>query len=385
MATQYICLVQATRIHTADFLKSAKGDLLLDVRSPSEYAHAHIPGAISLPLFSDEERKVVGTAYKQESREKAIKLGLDFFGPKMRGMVEEVERLLHNQQAATNKDSNGAVAMDKCVFVYCWRGGMRSGAVSWLLGLYGFNVYTLAGGYKSFRNHVLKTFAQPFDFKILGGYTGSGKTAILNELEKKGETVINLEKIANHKGSAFGNIQMPPQPSQEMFENLLAKELWQKTNDHTLTPQAADPTSASQESKPAVWLEDESQRIGDVNLPMAFWQTMRNAPLYFLEIPFEERLNYLVEEYGVCEVERLQKATQRISKRLGGLETKNTLAFLQDGNIREAFRILLHYYDKRYLKSLHNREDVSALLNKIPCEKVTTLNAEVLLNQYQHL
>jgi tRNA 2-selenouridine synthase len=384
--TKYICLVQASRVHIEEFLSLSKNHLLLDVRSPAEYNHAHVPGAISLPLFSDEERKIVGTAYKQESREKAIKLGLDFFGPKMRKMVEAVEQMLAERNTMCNGKSTGFGTANNThrtsntAFVYCWRSGMRSGAVSWLLNLYGFKVYTLAGGYKAFRNHVLKSFAQPFNFKILGGYTGSGKTTLLKELQTKGATVIDLEKIASHKGSAFGNIQMPSQPTQEMFENLLSFEL-QKAEDNQSNPDLSLPLRGMS----GIWLEDESQRIGNLNIPMGLWQTMRNSPLYFLEIPFEERLNYIVEEYGRGDLQKLIGATQRISKRLGGLETKSTIAFLEAGNIKEAFRILLHYYDKRYLKGLHNREDAAALLNKIACEKVTTLNAQALLNQYQTL
>jgi tRNA 2-selenouridine synthase len=380
--------MQANRIHINEFLTGTKDHLLLDVRSPAEYTHAHIPGAINLPLFSNEERKIVGTAYKQKSREKAIKIGLDFFGPKMRGMVEEVEHMLDVR--CTMPDVNDIQPRtSNIVYVYCWRGGMRSGAVSWLLDLYGFKVYTLAGGYKSFRNHVLKTFEQPFDFKILGGYTGSGKTSLLKELERKGETVIDLEAIACHKGSAFGNIKMPAQPTQEMFENLLAKEFWNKTivngEPSMESPESDNSHSPFTTHYSPIWLEDESQRIGNLNIPMSLWNTMRMSPLYFLEVPFEERLNCLVEEYGQCDAQKLMEATQRISKRLGGLETKNTLAFFEEGNIREAFSILLHYYDKRYLKGLHNREDISALLIKISCEKVSPLNSQALLNQYQNL
>ncbi|MGZ3837937.1 MAG: tRNA 2-selenouridine(34) synthase MnmH [Flavisolibacter sp.] len=362
MPTQYICSMQVNRILIESFLSLSRAALVLDVRSPAEYHHAHIPGAISLPLFSDEERKQVGTAYKQESREKAIKIGLDFFGPRMRKMVEEVEGLLEKRK----KDGDSTGSEHPAVFVYCWRGGMRSGAVSWLLNLYGFRVYTLAGGYKAFRNLVLKTFEHPYSFKILGGFTGSGKTAVLEEMARRGERVIDLERIAGHRGSAFGNLDLPPQPSQEMFENRLALEML-----------------PLQESSLPIWLEDESQRIGNLNLPGALWQNMRRSPLYFFEIPFEERLDYIVQEYGQGDPQKLVEATQRISKRLGGLETRNTLAFLQEGHIREGFRILLHYYDKLYLKALHNREDVSSLLNKIACEKVTPLNARAI--QYQTL
>ena len=351
------------RLTIKDFLAQSKDHPLLDARSPGEYDYAHIPTAISFPLFTDEERKIVGTAYKQKSREDAIKIGLDFFGPKMRKMVEEAENMISKRQLAigNNEDS-------KSVFVYCWRGGMRSAAIAWLLDLYGFKVYTLAGGYKAFRNHVLQTFEQPFQFKILGGYTGSGKTEVLNELEKQGETVIDLEKIASHKGSAFGSFKMPPQPKQEMFENLLARELWKKSPVNT--------------HRSRIWLEDESQRIGDLNLPNALWNTMRNAPIFFLEIPFEERLNHIVEEYGECEKEKLIDATKRISQRLGGLDAINTIGFLDKDEMKEAFRILLRYYDKHYLKGLHNRKDISSLLTKIDCETVTATNA-LLLTKYQ--
>ena len=220
------------KIDIDQFLELSKDYPVFDVRSPGEYKHAHIPGASSLPLFTDEERSIVGTAYKQISREAAIKIGLDFFGPKMKKMVEEVEEITGNRQQAIGKTANNVDSLpivsrylSGCILLYCWRGGMRSAAVAWLLDLYGFKVYTLNGGYKKFRNYVIKTFELPFNFKILGGYTGSGKTELLKALQKKGEKIIDLEELANHKGSAFGNIGMPEQPGQEMFENLLSCEL----------------------------------------------------------------------------------------------------------------------------------------------------------------
>ena len=159
------------KIHIEEFLLLAKEHPVLDVRSPGEYAHAHIPGALSFPLFSDEERKVVGTTYKQQSREDAIKVGLEYFGPEMRGMVERAESIL----AQHNKKRK---AKNKTLLVHCWRGGMRSGAVAWLLDLYGFEVYVLSGGYKVFRRWVLAQFERDFKFMMLGGYTGSGKTGM---------------------------------------------------------------------------------------------------------------------------------------------------------------------------------------------------------------
>jgi tRNA 2-selenouridine synthase len=341
------------KINIDRFLELMRAFPILDVRSPGEFVHAHIPGAYSLPLFTDEERKVVGTAYKQQGRQPAIKLGLDFFGPKMRPMVEEVEKILSAwQQPQTRKPET-----TNTVIVHCWRGGMRSAGVAWLLDLYGFKVYTLAGGYKTFRNWAISQFSIPYKFNILGGYTGSGKTETLKELERAQEIVVDLEALAGHKGSAFGNIGLPVQPSQEMFENRLALDL------HAAAVQA------SSLQKP-IWMEDESQRIGTVNIPQQLWLTMRSSPVCFLDIPFEERLRHIVAEYGNLDRERLHDAICRLQKRLGGLETKTALAFLEENNMHECFRILLKYYDKYYQKALRSRPDLATLLTTIPCANV---------------
>ena len=346
------------KIDIEEFLRLAATYPVLDVRSPGEYKHAHLPNAISFPLFSDEERKVVGTAYKQQSREQAIKFGLDYFGVKMRKMVEEAEGIIDNWQKTIGKDASS----NRTLLVHCWRGGMRSGAVAWLLDLYGFKVYTLVGGYKAFRKWSLSQFEKQYSFRILGGYTGSGKTYLLENLQKEGETTIDLEGLAHHKGSAFGNIGMPAQPSQEQFENKLALEL-----------------SASALSNKPIWLEDESQRIGDVNLPISIWKQMRQNEVYFVDIPFEERLKHIVLEYGKLEKERLVNAVIRIKKRLGGLETKEAVNALIEDRTEDCFRILLTYYDKWYSKGLHNRENLEALLYKIPCKTVDQSNTKQLL------
>jgi len=335
------------------------------VRSPGEYNHAHIPGAISLPLFTDEERAVVGTAYKQQSREQAIKIGLDFFGPKMRHMVETVESLLQKHSINHHQPTSHNICM------YCWRGGMRSGAVAWLLSLYGFRVFLLQGGYKQFRRWVFEKVASPYSLKLLSGYTGSGKTELLHELEQRGETVIDLEALASHKGSAFGNIGLPQQPSQEQFENKLAMALFSKTN-------RGEPETNFLKTPCTIWVEDESQRIGTINIPNTFWQTMRNAPVYFLDIPFEERLQHLVSEYGCLDKTKMIEAIQRIAKRLGPLETKNAISYLEEANVAESFRILLQYYDKQYRKALHNRQNLPNLLHEISCDTVCTSNAQLL-------
>jgi tRNA 2-selenouridine synthase len=349
------------------FLSKSKGNLVIDVRSPSEYNHAHIPGAINIPLFTDEERKIVGTAYKQESRENAIKIGLDFFGPKMKPIVEFVEG--YESQIANSKsqieDSKSEIRNPQsAIFLYCWRGGMRSGAIAWLLDLYGFKVYQLTGGYKSYRRHVLDSFKHPYQFNILGGYTGSAKTETLHHLEEKKQVVIDLEGLAKHKGSAFGNIGMPEQPGQEMFENLLFEEL-----------------SSKKDCVP-IWLEDESQRIGHVNLPNEIWNTMRTSPVFFLDIPFEERLQHIVSEYGKLDKNRLIEAIGRIREKLGPQNAKAAVDLLDSGNTIESFRILLEYYDKFYRKALHNRKSLNSLLHSIECKSISPENAEQLI-QYR--
>ncbi|HVF80709.1 MAG TPA: tRNA 2-selenouridine(34) synthase MnmH [Flavisolibacter sp.] len=367
------------RVQIEEFIKESGGALLLDVRSPSEYNHAHIPGATSFPLFTDEERKVVGTAYKQKSREAAIKIGLDFFGPKMRGMVEKVEELMVDRWPMERRMTVTDQRTTVNVFIYCWRGGMRSGAVSWLLNMYGFNVTVLAGGYKAFRGYVLQSFELPYHFKILGGYTGSGKTEVLQQLRHAGEAVIDLEGLAAHKGSAFGSINMPPQPTQEMFENRLNSELRKVSGEWSV----ASDIKTGHTPNP-IWLEDESQRIGNLNIPGALWQNMRQSPIYFLDIPFEERLQHITEEYSQCQKQKLTDAIERIKKRLGPLETKTALQYLEDSALKDCFRILLHYYDKHYLKGLHSRQNLSALLTNIISETVTSQNA-CLVSQAQLL
>jgi tRNA 2-selenouridine synthase len=355
------------KVEINQFLAHAAFHPVLDVRSPGEYFHAHIPGARSFPLFTDEERKVVGTLYKQRSREEAIKQGLNFFGPRMRSMIEEVETIISSINYKKVNTDHPDFVSENCVLVHCWRGGMRSGAIAWLLDLYGFKVISLQGGYKTFRKYVLGLFELQVNGQVLGGFTGSGKSVVLHQLKKKGQSVIDLEGIARHKGSAFGAIGQPPQPTQEMFENFLAMEL-RKVHEQKLHP----------------WFEDESQRIGSVNIPITFWNNLRKLPVYFLEVPFEQRLDYIVKEYGGLDTEKLINAIIRISKRLGGLETKTAVHHLLEGNTRESFSVLLKYYDKWYTKGLNNRDHLEDLL--IPIETSTVdanINANKILNQLE--
>lgn len=338
------------KITISEFIEHYPSHLIFDVRSEGEYTHAHIPGANSLPLFNNEERAVVGTVYKKEGKQKAIKLGLDYFGVKMRSMVEAVEDF-------TKQNPN------QKIIVHCWRGGMRSAGVAWLLDLYGFDVYIIVGGYKAFRKWTLEQFEKEYSFSVLGGYTGSSKTEVLKMLGENKEQIVDLEGLAHHKGSAFGSLGQPPQPSQEMFENKLAIELYKNSKTQS------------------VWIEDESQRIGSVNIPHSLWKNIRKSPLYFIEIPFEERLDFILKNYGYFDREKLVNSIMRIQKRFGPLETKTAINFILEGDIKSAFNLLLKYYDKQYIKAMNTRENLTALLHTIPSKTIdTAINKEALLS-----
>ncbi|HSQ43771.1 MAG TPA: tRNA 2-selenouridine(34) synthase MnmH [Ginsengibacter sp.] len=362
------------QIDVEEFLRRSNENPVLDVRSPSEFSHAHIPGAVSLPLFTDEQRKIIGTAYKQKSRQAAVKIGLEYFSERMKLVHGEVEEICKPWDDTKLKGQSKSVS----VLIHCWRGGMRSGAVAWLLNLYGFKVYTLKGGYKAFRRWALAQFEKEHNLNILGGYTGSGKTLLLQEMQRNGNLVIDLENLANHKGSAFGSLGEEEQPTQEMFENLLAIDLYRafKTENGIIT-------NGEQYTKPTteIWLEDESRHIGKVGIPNKLWDAMRKSPLYFLDIPFEERLKHIIDIYGKFEKEDLEKSIIRIQKRLGGLDAKRAINFLHENNLKECFSILLKYYDKFYNSSLHKRENLESILNKIPCATVDLNNARIFCNE----
>jgi tRNA 2-selenouridine synthase len=313
-----------------DFLEQA-GDLsMIDVRSPGEYLKAHIPCAHNIPVFSDEERAHVGTVYVQESKEKAIALGYEYVNPKRDDFIDQVK----------------AVAPQQKVAVHCWRGGMRSRAFAEHLNKNGIETYQIIKGYKSFRNLVVNTFDQDYELRILGGFTGSGKTFILEHLKGMGEQVVDLEGIANHKGSAFGSIGCGKQPSSEQFENVLFWE-WRELD----------------KSKP-IWLEDESMNIGDINLPKNLFHRMRQSQVYFLDIPREERAKHLVEEYAIAGNAVLAGAIHRISKRLGRPRAEQALNDIENGNYYEVAMNTLTYYDKYYQRGLNSRDEKSVKVIK---------------------
>lgn len=319
----FVCFQNMVKKITVDQLWQEKSyRVLLDVRTPAEFEQGHIPGAINLPLFTNEERALVGTSYKQQGPQHALKLGLDLVGVKMRSFIETAEK----------------IAPEGNLLIHCWRGGKRSGSMSWLLDMAGFDVKVLEAGYKAYRKHVLENITTPpVNFVVLGGFTGSAKTAVLHRLSQKAEQIIDLEGIAHHKGSAFGTLGETAQPSVEQFENDLFDAV-----------QALDWNKLT-------WIENESQSIGQVYLPKGFWQKMREAPLIHLEVPLEKRVAHLVEVYACHPADKLRASFEKIRSRLGGQHLQRALEALEKNDFATAAEVALVYYDKTYRHGLETR------------------------------
>ncbi|PZO49860.1 MAG: tRNA 2-selenouridine(34) synthase MnmH [Phormidesmis priestleyi] len=337
---QLLPVPQTLAVSIDEFLKAAGP--ILDVRSPSEYAQGHIPGAISFPLFSDDERAQVGICYKQQGRDQAVELGFEIAGPKFADFIRQAK----------------GIAPDKKVRIHCWRGGMRSGAIAWTLDLAGFHTITLQGGYKAFRQWVRRTVATPQNIVLLGGMTGTAKTDILHALAQQGEQVLDLEGYASHRGSSFGGVCLPPQPSTEQFENWVAGA-WHRFD-----------------SQRPIWIEAESRRIGTCRLPPELFEQMEAAFALEITRPIDERLALLVDIYGQADPTELIAATERIRKRLGGKRTQDAVALIQAGDLTAAFAILLTYYDRTYRYGLEQRTsfvpeiDVSGLSAEQAAERL---------------
>lgn len=318
--------------------------IILDVRSPGEYTQGHIPGAVNFPLFNNDERALVGTCYKQKGKDEAVELGLAIVGPKLANFVARAKVL----------------APDRQVRIHCWRGGMRSASVGWLLETAGFNVALLIGGYKGFRRWALSLFSVPQKIIILGGMTGSGKTEILSALGNIGEQVLDLEALANHRGSSFGALGQLPQPTNEQFGNAIAME-WAKFDRSQL-----------------LWVEAESKRIGMCRIPQEIFEQMEKAKVIEISRSRQERVAFLVEIYGEADINDLIAATERISRRLGGARAQKAINFLKEGNLAAASDLILHYYDKTYTYDLEKR---GVSIHKVDISGLSAVDAAVLVRE----
>ncbi len=296
-------------------------DAIIDVRSPSEYAEDHIPGAISAPVLDDAERAEVGTLYKQVSPFDAKKVGASLIA---RNVASHVQHTFKDKPKGWHP------------LVYCWRGGKRSGAMAHILREIGWNAETLAGGYKAYRRFVvsqLESLPSGFDFSVVHGPTGSGKSRLLAALRRAGAQVLDLEELAAHRGSVLGDLPGRPQPSQKMFDGLLLKEL-----------EGLDP------SRP-VHVEGESKKIGEIQVPEALMSRMRASPCVLLETPLETRVDLLLDEYRHFLADR--KALENQLDCLVALHGRTRIAEWKSiADWRELVaRLLVEHYDPAYRRS----------------------------------
>ncbi|MCX6287050.1 MAG: tRNA 2-selenouridine(34) synthase MnmH [Bacteroidetes bacterium] len=303
----------------------------VDVRSPGEFTLGHIPGAVNIPLFTDDERAVIGTLYQKQGREPAILKGLDIALPKVFNYLKELK---------------GNVPFNK-VAVYCWRGGMRSELMSEVFSTAGYHVSLLEGGYKAYRRFIRESFFRISKIRVLGGYTGCGKTEILKSLSALGEQVIDLENIASHKGSVFGALGQGLQPGNEQFENNLYR-LW-----------------AEMDFRKRIWMEDESRSIGKVTLPPPVFEQISNGKLVEVVMDKKQRINRLVAEYAGFDKELLAEALFRIREGLGGTRYNLASKALSESNFSLVAEIVLEYYDKAYRKAIEKRQNKDILTIKL--------------------
>jgi len=308
-------------ISISDFLKLAEPTLLLDARSEGEFEQGHIPGAISFPILNNDERKLVGTCYKQKGHQAAVILGYELVGPKFKQFVAHAYKEFSGQE----------------IYIHCWRGGLRSQIMSNLLSSAGFKVNLIKGGYKTYRHKVLDFLNNDFEFEILGGFTGAGKSDILEEMETQGIQVLDIEKLANHKGSAFGAIGLPPQPMQEQFENNIFYKLSHFNKEKV------------------IWVEDESRLIGRLQIPTNVYLGIRNGFVHFLNYSFDDRLVHIMNEYGRFEPNLLAEITAKLKKRMGDLTNRLAIESIKAGEVKAWAEEVLRYYDKQYLYGFEQR------------------------------
>tara|TARA_Y100001968_G_scaffold161018_1_gene147314 strand:- start:1295 stop:2347 length:1053 start_codon:yes stop_codon:yes gene_type:complete len=307
---------------------------IVDVRSPSEFCKGHWPGAVNVPLFSDIERETIGKSYKKESRLKAILNGLKVTLPNTSKLLKIIF------QTATMEEG-----LDKSLRIYCWRGGMRSNAFAWLARSIGIKTYLLKGGYKSYRKWVLHQFETDLPIRLIGGKTGTRKTDLLNYITEENIYVIDLEGIANHRGSSFGSLGMEEQPTTQQFENILAESIY---NFH-------------KNNATEIWLEAESSNLGKCRIPINLYTKMKKAPILEIIKSKNERVNNLVNLYSQNSQTDLKDAVSRISKRLGPLRTKEAITAIEKKEWSKACEAMLDYYDKCYEYELKKTNNINTV------------------------
>lgn len=312
----------ATPLSPADL---AAFDDIVDARSPAEFADDHLPGAINVPVLDDEERALVGTIYKQHSAFEAKRAGAPLVS---RNIAAHIEVLFRDKPKAWRP------------LVYCWRGGGRSGALAHVLRQVGWDARKLDGGYKAFRRQVvsdLETLPARFEFRVICGATGSGKSRLLEALAREGAQVLDLELLAAHRGSVLGELPDAPQPTQKSFETALWTAL------------------SGFEPARIVFVESESRKVGNLRVPEALIERMRASPCVRLEADEATRVALLMEDYAhfVKDPAALQAKLECLVPLHGGERIAGWVAQLRsgawDGLVQELLR---DHYDPAYRKSL---------------------------------
>ena len=329
---------------------------IIDVRSPIEFSQGHWPGAINIPLFSNKERDIIGKTYKKEGRLKAIFNGLKITLPNTGKLIDLILKTVSREERP-----------NKSIRIYCWRGGMRSGAFAWLARSIGIKTYLLKDGYKGYRKWVLNQFEGDLPIRLIGGKTGTGKTNLLKSINTKQIFVVDLEGIANHRGSTFGSLGMGKQPTTQQFENMLAENL-----DKFFISNATE-----------IWIEAESSNLGKCRIPKSLFEKMKKAPILEIVKTKTERIDNLVSEYSKNSQIELEEAVQRISKRLGPQRAKEAITAIKRKEWEKACIAMLDYYDKCYeyelKKSINlNSVDLSGLSLKSSLIKILNNNLDPL-------
>lgn len=326
-------------------------DTVIDTRSPAEFAEDHLPGAINCPVLNNEERVLVGTTYKQQSAFEAKKIGAAIVA---RNIAAHIDTLFANKPKQWKP------------LIYCWRGGSRSGAMTHILRSVGWNAAQLEGGYKAWRGQVLReldTLPAQFSYRVVCGRTGSGKSRLLEALAEIGAQVLDLEKLALHKGSVLGNLPNQPQPSQRMFESLIWHDL-----------------SRFDASRP-VYVEAESKKVGVLHVPDVLMQTMRDARCLEVVTPSPLRATLLREEYAhlIANQDELFFKLDCL-KALHSNERIDEWKRLAREGAWDAFvtSMLEHHYDPAYLRSMfsnfrHAREAAPLAIDDISAAGFTAL------------
>jgi len=313
-----------------------QGALLVDVRTASEFNEASIPGAVNVPILNDEERVEIGTLYKEQGSDIARIRGVEVVSPKIPQLIQTINSLRTNSR--------------RPIIIFCWRGGLRSRAMTAFLQLAGFPAFQLRGGHKAFRHHVVDFFDNGHwgRMLVLRGLTGVGKTRVLQQLSQQDQPVIDLEGLANHRGSAFGGVGLGQQPGQKQFESLL----W----------------DALQKVPEGSWAltEGESRHIGKIILPVRFFQSLQIEKTLWLETELENRIEIILEDYSVSELaeEAFIQPIQSLQRRLGITEVENMLELLRQKNWHELVsELMLKYYDPLYC---HTKPDNRTTVNIDP-------------------